>query len=421
MRVLVVGNGGREHAMLWKLAGSPRRPELFAAPGNAGTSALATNLDVQANDVDGVLKAAHEHRIDLTIVGPEGPLAAGIVDRFHAEGMRVFGPTKAAAQIESSKVFSKQLMRSAGVPTADFEVFDDAGAAKAYVRRQGAPIVIKADGLAAGKGVVVAKSVEEALAALEDMMVHRVFGGSGNRVVLEACLSGQEVSVFCFTDGQRVTPLVAACDYKRAYDSDGGPNTGGMGGYSPPPFWNPELERALRATCIEPVVHEMARSGTPYTGVLYGGLMLTDKGPYVIEFNARFGDPEAQLVLPRLETDLLDVVDAVIDGKVDQLGLQWSRDTTVGVVLASGGYPGHYETGKPIAGLDQAAGAEDSLVFHAGTAARAGGVVTTGGRVLTVVGRGAEAPEARALAYEAAARITFAGKHYRQDIASFAS
>ncbi len=419
MRVLVVGSGAREHAILWKLSASPRHPELFAAPGNAGTAQFATNLPVKADDVESILATAREHDIDLTIVGPEAPLVAGLVDRFRAEGLRVFGPTRAAAQIEASKAFSKLLMRAANVPTAEFEVFDDPGSATAYVRTREAPIVVKADGLAAGKGVVVAKSVQEAEEAIEGMMVHGAFGDAGMRVVVEECLSGQEVSVFCFTDGESVTPLVAACDYKRAYDGDEGPNTGGMGGYSPPPFWSDELEERLRTTCIAPVVCELARRGTPYTGVLYGGLMLTSDGPKVLEFNARFGDPEAQLVLPRLQTDLLDVVDAVIDGHVDRLGLRWSQDATVGVVLASGGYPGHFETGMSISGLG--AVADGPMVFHAGTAVRDGSVVTGGGRVLTVVGRSKSLVEARALAYAAAASIIFQGKHYRHDIASFSS
>ena len=419
MRVLVVGNGGREHALLWKLAQSPRQPELFAAPGNAGTVSLATNIAAAADDVEAVVQEVHRRQVDLTIVGPEAPLVAGIVDRFRAEGLRVFGPTQAAAQIEASKAFCKLLMRRAGVPTADFEVFDNAAAAKAYVRQRGAPIVVKADGLAAGKGVVVAQTEEEALTAIEDMMVQRVFGEAGDRVVIEDCLSGQEVSVFCFTDGQHVTPLVAACDYKRAFDGNRGPNTGGMGGYSPPTFWSGELERTLRQQCIEPVIRELGRAGTPYTGVLYGGLMLTSAGPHVIEFNARFGDPEAQLVLPRLETDLLDVVDAVIDRTVNSLGLRWTTQATVGVVLASGGYPGAIETGKRISGVDTPT--ESALAFHAGTAMKDGDVVTAGGRVMAVVGRAATHAEARAIAYGAAGRIHFEGMHHRSDIAEFAA
>ena len=417
MRVLVIGSGAREHAIIWKLAQSPRRPELFAAPGNAGSAQLAVNLPLRVDDFDALVAAVREHGIDLTVVGPEAPLVAGVVDRFEAEGLRIFGPTQAAARIEGSKSFSKQTMRAAGAPTAAFEVFDNPTEARAYVQSHGAPIVVKADGLAAGKGVVVAQTVEEALAAVDDAMVGRVFG-AGARVVLEDCLVGQEVSVFCFTDGVNVTPLVAACDYKRVFDGDLGPNTGGIGGYSPPPWWNAELEERIRLTCIEPVIRELAAQGAPFSGVLYGGLMLTPDGPSIIEFNARLGDPEAQLILLRLENDLLDVIDAVLDGGLDRLELRWSDEQTVCVVLASGGYPGDYEIGKPVHGL----GAEDEsrVVFHAGTAERDGATVTNGGRVLAVVGRAATMAEARRRAYEAASAIDFQGKQFRSDIAAFA-
>ena len=424
MRVLVIGGGGREHAIVWKLAQSPRNPELYAAPGNAGTAQLATNLDVRADDVEGLLAAVRANAIDLTVVGPEGPLAAGLVDRFRTEGLRVFGPTQAAARIESSKSFAKRTMADAGVPTAAFAVFDDREDAVAHVRklgmlRPGASIVVKADGLAAGKGVVVAATLDEALAAVDDAMDGGRFGEAGARVVIEECLIGQEVSVFCFTDGKQVTPLVAACDYKRVFDGDEGPNTGGMGGYSPPPWWDAGLERRIRETCVEPVVRELASTGSLYTGLLYCGLMLTDDGPRVIEFNARFGDPEAQLVLPRLENDLLDVIDAVLDERLGDLDLRWSDEAVVAVVLASVGYPGSYETGVPIAGLDGLPGG--ALVFHAATALDGGRLVTSGGRVLTAVGRGASLADARRTAYAAVDRIDFAGKYHRGDIAAFAS
>lgn len=424
MRVLVVGGGAREHAILWKLAQSPRRPRLFAAPGNAGTAALAENLSIAADDVDALAAAARDHAVDLTIVGPETPLVLGIADRFRAEGLRLFGPTAAAARIEGSKSFAKQLMRDAGVPTAPFAVFDDAAEARAYVRSRGAPIVVKADGLAAGKGVVVAQTQDEALAAVNAAMTDSAFGEAGRCVVIEDCLTGQEVSVFCFTDGAHATPLAAACDYKRVFDGDRGPNTGGMGGYSPPPWWDAALERRIRETCIEPVIRQLARQGAPYIGALYGGLMLTDDGPAVIEFNARLGDPEAELILPRLETDLLDVVDAALDGGLPALDLRWSADCAVGVVLASGGYPGPYETGFPVAGLREAA--ESALVFHAGTAARegtksAGAVVSAGGRVLTLVSCAPTMDGARAKAYAAANAADFPGKQFRSDVAAFAA
>ena len=348
------------------------------------------------------------------------PLTAGIVDRFRQEGLRIFGPTQAAARIEGSKSFARGIMREAGAPTPAFEVFDDADDARECVRSQGAPIVIKADGLAAGKGVVVAQSVEEALQAIDDAMVGRAFGASGERVVIEQCLVGQELSVFCFSDGEYVTSLVPACDYKRVFDDDQGPNTGGMGGYSPPPWWDAAMERQIRETCIEPVIREMARQGSPFTGVLYGGLMLTDEGPFIIEFNARLGDPEAQLILPRMENDLLDVFEAALDGTLPSLDLRWSDECAVGVVLAPSGYPGAHETGKRIEGLAEAE--RDALAFHAGTALSDGGaLVTSGGRTLKVVGLGATMAEARAHAYAAADAVTFDGKHYRTDIASFAA
>ena len=418
MNVLIVGSGAREHAIVWKLAQSPRKPTLFMAPRNAGVTGLAANLPITVDDFDGLVEVVRRLGIDLTIVGPEIPLAAGIVDRFTAEGLRIFGPTMAAARIEGSKSFSKRIMRAAGAPTADFEIFDDPSAARAYVESHGAPIVVKADGLAAGKGVVVAESVEEALDAVDDAMVRRAFGSSGEQLVIEEYLAGQEVSVFCFTDGSYVTPLVAACDYKRVFDGGEGPNTGGMGGYSPPPWWDAALEERIRTTCIEPVVRRMAIEGSPYTGVLYGGLMLTESGPSIIEFNARLGDPEAQLVLPRLENDLLDVIDATLDGELASLDLRWSDEQIVGVVLASGGYPGGYEVGKRIEGLRAAEG--QALVFHAGTADQEGAIVTNGGRVLTVVGQAGTMAAARRHAYEAADAIAFEGKQWRSDIAGFA-
>lgn len=415
MKVLVVGSGAREHAILWKLAQSPRKPELFAAPGNAGTASIATNVPAAITDLEALVAAVREHGIDLTIVGPELPLTAGIVDRFRQEGLRIFGPTQAAARIEGSKSFARGVMVGAGAPVPAFEVFDDADAAREYVRRRGAPVVIKADGLAAGKGVVVAETTDDALRAVR--MVSRAFG---RRVVIEQRLTGQEVSVFCFTDGEHVTPLVAACDYKRAYDGDEGPNTGGMGGYSPPPWWDAAMEQRIRETCIEPVIREMARQGSPFTGILYGGLMLTGDGPAIIEFNCRLGDPEAQLILPRMENDLLDVVEAALDGTLPSVDLRWSGDCTVGVVLAPGGYPGLHETGTPIEGLAEAE--QDALVFHAGTTvAGSGAIATSGGRTLAVVGRAATMAEARARAYAGADAVTFEGKHYRTDIASFAT
>jgi phosphoribosylamine--glycine ligase len=418
MKVLVIGNGGREHTILWKLSQSLRHPELFAAPGNAGTDALATNLPIPADHVDSLLRAAQEHSIDLTIVGPEAPLAAGIVDRFRAEGRAIFGATQAAARIEISKSFSKQLMADAGVPTAGFRIFDTYAEASSYVQLRGAPVVIKADGLAAGKGVVVAQTVDEAVHALDDIMRRRSFGTAGDQVIVEECLVGQEVSIFAFTDGVNISSMVAACDYKRIGEGDVGPNTGGMGAYSPPPFWDATLERQLHDTVMAPVIRALAKAGTPYTGVLYGGVILTDEGPQVLEFNARFGDPETQVVLPRLENDLLDVVEAVLSGNLNSIDLRWSGDACVGVVMASEGYPGTYDVGKPVAGLDSLPA--DTVVFHAGTTKQEDIAITSGGRVLTVVGRGASLATARDKAYTAAKGVSFEGEYHRDDVAHFA-
>ncbi len=418
MRVMVIGNGAREHAIAWKLHASPRVSAVFAAPGNAGTAQLGVNLDVKPTDVEGLLAAARDNAIDLTVVGPEMSLEEGVVDRFDAEGLRIVGPTRAAARIETSKVFAKRLMETHGIPTGRAEVFGSYGEASEYVAMGAGPVVIKADGLAAGKGVRVCDTREEAQESLHEVMVDRVFGDAGNRVVVEERLTGQEVSVFAFTDGVNISPLVAACDYKRAYDGDLGLNTGGVGSYSPPPMWNAELEAQVMDEIIAPTIRALATEGTPYRGVLFGGLMLTADGPRVIEFNARLGDPETQVLLPRLETDLLDVFEAILDGTVDRTPIAWSERAAVGVVMASGGYPGDYATGHPISGLDDV---DDGVtVFHAGTALSDGGVVTAGGRVLTVIATGRSIEEARAVAYENVARIGFEGAQYRSDIAALA-
>ncbi|MBI4282384.1 MAG: phosphoribosylamine--glycine ligase [Chloroflexi bacterium] len=419
MKVLIVGNGAREHAIAWKLRQSPRVDGLYVAPGNAGTAAIATNLPIPATNIEGQVQAARQHGVELTVVGPEAPLAAGIVDCFQEQGLAVFGPSKDAARIESSKVFAKELMAKHGIPTGRAEVFDSYGEACSYVKSQRFPLVVKADGLAAGKGVTVARTEEEAVKALRECLVERVFGAAGDRVLVEEWLAGREVSVFAFTDGEAMSPLVAACDYKRAYDGDEGPNTGGMGSYSPPPFWNAKLEREVEETIMRPTVRAMAQEGCPFRGVLYGGLMLTEKGPKVIEFNCRLGDPETQVILPRLRTDLVEILLAVADGTLSKTSIEWDAEACVGVVMASGGYPGSYATGVPILGLDDAEAR--ALVFHGGTRQREGerpAIVTDGGRVVTVVGRGPRMDEARAEAYEGVARVHFEGGFYRQDIAA---
>ena len=421
MKVLVIGKGGREHAIAWKLSQNSRISQLLCAPGNAGTSKIASNVPIPETDVDGLLSFAMQHGIDFTVVGPEAPLAEGIVDTFQEAGLSIFGPTQSAARIESSKSFAKDLMARAGVPTARAEVFHHFDSARQYVESLSPPVVIKADGLAAGKGVVVAETTEQALSALRTQMVDRAFGEAGETVLVEEHLQGPELSVFSFVDGKRLSPLIAAVDYKRVGDGDTGPNTGGMGAYSPPlsDLWNDNIERSARTEIMEPVVAALAAEGCPYVGILYAGLMLTQDGLKVIEFNCRFGDPEAQVILPRIETDLLDLMLATVEGNVDNAPLRVSQESCVGVVVASGGYPDAYDTGFPVAGLDE--DDDQVTVFHAGTKLNDNEeTVTDGGRVLTVSGSGATHKEARLRAYTAAGRTTFDGSFFRGDIADFA-
>lgn len=416
MNILVIGGGAREHSLVWKISQSPRVKELYVAPGNAGTGLIAKNLDIKATDLEALAQAAQGRKIDLAVVGSEAPLAAGIVDLFEARGIPIFGPTKEATRIESSKVFAKALMQKYGIPCAtsrSFSSFDDA---KGYVKMQKPPIVVKADGLAAGKGSIVSHSTDEALKALSDIMEERIFDSAGDQVLIEECLMGKEVSLLAFTDGKTVVPMVAACDYKRVFDGDQGPNTGGMGSYSPPNFFDEEMTGRVRDTILEPTVRAMAKEGMPYKGVLYAGLMLTQEGPKVLEFNARFGDPENQVMLPRLESDLVEIMLAVIDGTLDKIGIKWSNKACIGVVMASGGYPGGYKIGLPIEGLDRID--KDTIVFHAGTKARGDKILTDGGRVLTVVSSGKTIAEAREKVYSNIPFIHFEGSHYRKDIAA---
>jgi len=417
MKILVIGGGGREHALAWKLARDSRRPELYCAPGNAGTAALGTNLPIKAEDLDGLLQWAKTHRPELTVVGPEAPLCAGLADLFRAEGLRVFGPSRAAAQLEGSKQFSKDVMEAAGVPTARAAVFTEAGAAKEYVRQQGAPIVVKADGLAAGKGVTVAATVAEAEAAIDEALVRRAFGDAGRRVLIEECLVGEEASILALLDGQRVVLLASAQDHKRLGDGDTGPNTGGMGAYSPAPAVTADLLPFIRTRVFEPMLRELRRRGITYQGLLYAGLMLTADGPKVLEFNCRFGDPETQAILPRWEGDLLPALEACIDGTLDERLVRWRPEPCVCVVIAAGGYPGPYPQGDAISGLEAAAKVPEALVFQAGTALQDGRAVTAGGRVLGVTALGADLGAAVQHAYAAVSQIRFDKMQFRRDIA----
>jgi phosphoribosylamine---glycine ligase len=419
VKVLVVGNGAREHTIVWKLSQNPKVKELYAAPGNAGTARISQNLDIAANDIKSLAKATQQKNLDLVVVGPEVPLAEGIVDHFESLGIPIFGASKLAAEIESSKVFSKTLMQKYNIPCAKSVSFSDYTQAKEYVQKQRLPIVIKADGLAAGKGVVVAGTMDEAMAALDDFMQEKKLGAAANQVLVEEFLSGREMSFFAFSDGSTVLPMLSACDYKRVNDGDKGPNTGGMGSYSPPVFNSPALQKQAMETIMVPTIRAMAQEGRQYRGVLYGGLMVNKENVKVLEFNARFGDPETQVILPRLKTDLLDIIMAVIKGKLNQIKIECSDDACVGVVMASGGYPGSYKTGLPISGLLDAD--KDVMVFHAGTkiGATPWEVLTNGGRVLTVVALGKTIAQAREKVYDNISRINFDGCHYRKDIALF--
>jgi phosphoribosylamine--glycine ligase len=412
---LVIGSGAREHTIVWKLAQSPKVSEIFVAPGNAGTAGIARNISMSTIDIPSLLTFARQNHIDLTVVGPEMPLAAGIVDEFQAAGLNIFGATRNAARIEASKVFAKELMERHGLPSAKSQSFCEYEEAVHYVKQQKPPIVIKADGLAAGKGVTVAETMADALAALKADMQEKVFGTAGSRVVVEEYLTGREMSFFAFSDGEALAEMVPACDYKRVLDGNRGPNTGGMGSYSPPEFYTHAFGSKIMQTIMAPTIKAMREEGYPYTGVLYGGLMMTENGPKIIEFNARLGDPETQVVLPRLESDLLEVMQAVIYHNLAGVNISWIKEACVGVVLASGGYPGSYTTGFPISGLNDVD--TDVMVFHAGTRMESGEVVTNGGRVLTVVATGPTLAEARLKVYNNVSRIAFKGMHYRKDIA----
>ena len=416
MKILVIGSGGREHALVWKLRQSPRVRKLYCAPGNAGIGELAELVALAPDDIAGLLQFVTKEKIDLTVVGPEVSLSLGIVDQFTAQGLRIFGPVQQAAQLEVSKAFAKQLMQEQGVPTAAFATFTDPIAARNYVAQVGAPIVVKADGLAAGKGVLICHTVQEAQLAIDEIMRSRVFGTAGDRVVIEEFLEGEEASFLVFTDGTTVLPLASAQDHKRVCDNDQGPNTGGMGAYSPAPVVTPALAERIVNEIMLPTLQGLKRRGITYKGILYAGLMIEGTNVKVVEFNARFGDPECQPLMVRLQSDLVEVMDAAIDERLADVSLTWNPDPAVCVVLTAGGYPGHYETGKPIAGLDTLRQWQAGVVFHAGTAKTDGQIVTKGGRVLGVTATGKDLSAAIATAYQAVAKISWPGMHYRRDI-----
>ncbi len=416
MRVLVVGSGGREHALAWALSRSPGVSAVYVAPGNAGTGAIATNIPIAADDVAALSQHCHEERYDLVVVGPEVPLVAGLADALRADGIRVFGPSEQCAQIEASKAFSKSFMTAHGIPTAAYATFDDYEAAQDYLKAHGAPIVVKASGLAAGKGAIVCQTDDEAQRALDRIMKERAFGSAGDTVVLEDCLTGQEASVLAFTDGETVVPMVVAQDHKAAYNGDRGPNTGGMGCYAPASLVDSATVERVMEQVLQPAVDGLRAQGCRYVGVLYAGLMLEADRFRVLEFNCRFGDPETQVILPLLETDLVEIMEACIDGQLDQIRVQWRDQYAVCVVMASGGYPASYRKGLPIEGLEEAMAQKDTVVFHAGTRLEDGRVLTDGGRVLGVTAWADTLSDAMARAYKAVERIHWPGVMYRTDI-----
>ena len=416
LRILVVGSGGREHSLAWKLAQSPRAARIFCAPGNAGMAQQATCVPISASDLLALADFAETERIDLTVIGPELPLAQGLTDLLQSRGLRVFGPSRAAALLESSKIWCKEILARYDIPSGCFASFDQPQEALTYVEMQAPPIVVKTDGLAAGKGVTIAQSVAEAQSAIQEAMVRGAFGDSGKRVLIEEYLEGPEISMMALCDGERLYPLPPSQDHKRIYDNDQGPNTGGMGAYSPVPALTEDLRREAMGTILEPTVRAMQAEGRPYVGCLYAGLILTDSGLKVLEFNCRFGDPETQVVLPRLGVDLVDLLDAAAQGALPEAGDGSAADAAVCVVMASGGYPGEYASGKLIRGLEDAANTPNVAVFHAGTKQTDEGIVTAGGRVLGVTGTGDTVAGAIAAAYEGVSKIRFEGAHWRTDI-----
>lgn len=417
MKALVIGSGGREHAIVWKLSQSRHIDKIYCCPGNAGISETAECIDVNGDNFSALVDFAKYEGIDFTIVGPEVPLTKGIVDVFEKNGKKIVGPSSRASQVEGSKVFAKDMMRRYGIPTAEYKVFTSYLHAEDYVRMKGAPIVIKADGLAAGKGVIVADTVDEAVSGLKLIMKDRAFGDAGNRVIVEECIHGEEASFMAFTDGKTILPMVSSQDHKRIFDDDKGPNTGGMGAYSPAPVITPELETVIMEKVMKPTVKGLNSDGIKYKGILYAGIMIRDGKPYVLEFNCRLGDPETQPVLSRLKTDIVDICLAITDERLSALNLEWMPESSVCVVLSSKGYPGTYEKGKVITGLDDVKKMKDVMVFHAGTSFNKNKLVTSGGRVLGVTAVGSDIKDAKEKAYKAIEKIHFDGMHYRKDIA----
>jgi phosphoribosylamine--glycine ligase len=417
VKILVIGSGGREHALVWKLAQSPEADRIFCAPGNAGTQEIAENVSIPANDLPKLTRFAKENGIDLTVIGPDDPLAAGIVDFFEAEGLRVFGPNKRAAQLEASKIFAKELMSAEKIPTAQARTFSSSAEALNYCDEVALPVVIKADGLALGKGVIIAKDRADARQAIRSMMEERAFGEAGRRIIIEECLCGGECSVHALVSGKSFRMLATARDHKRARDGDEGPNTGGMGAVSPADNWNAERERNFTISIMQPLLDGLTRSGTTFRGLLFPGLMITDDGLRVLEFNCRFGDPETQAILPRMKSDLLPLLVATIEDGLENVAIEFDPRIAVTVILASGGYPGKYETGKPIEGLENAARSPEVQIFHAGTKRQDGKTVTSGGRVLAITALGDSVIRARERAYAAINEIHFDGCHFRRDIA----
>ncbi len=416
MKILIVGSGGREHALAWKIAQSPLVKKIFCAPGNPGIAEVAECVDIEAENIEGLYNFAMKQKIDLTVVGPEDALVAGIVDKFRGGHLQIFGPSKRAATIEGSKVFAKTLMRKHGIPTADFRVFEDMKQAKKHVTTCGFPLVIKADGLAKGKGVFICKTLDEANKHLEDIMKERIFAHAGDKVVIEEFLSGEEVSILAVTDGNAIFPLSSVQDHKAVYDGDKGPNTGGMGAYSPVPLITTELQFSIEENILVPVIHAMKQENRPYKGVIYAGLIITNAGPKVLEFNARFGDPETQVLLMRMKSDLVPLLLSTVKDKLEDAEVEWNDCASVCVVMASGGYPDKYKKGLPISGLETIKELGNVQVFHAGTSMKDGKITTGGGRVLGVTAVGENIQDAQRAAYGAIQRLSFEGAHYRRDI-----